>query len=282
MWSSLNADFLGHLSVLVAGSIIGDFIDLVDGLLGDFFDLLTPYVDVVRLPLMEWLKVQDTLWAKTLGIFLQSKLWSSLGNTVAMVGISGFVATLIGIPLGIVQVVTEKKGLVPVMPLNKVLGTTINIGRSIPFIILVFLLFNFSSWLMGGKIGVKGALVPLSVCAIPFMARITEVAIKEVPRGLVEAAQSMGASPFQIIHKVLLPEAMPGVIAGITIMLITLIGYSAMAGVVGAGGLGDYAINHGYQRKRYEVIIAAVILIVLLVQITQYIGDRLAQRMNHR
>lgn len=282
MWSNFNTDFLSHLSLSLSSSVIGNFIDWVDALLGEFFNLLTPYVDVVRLPLLEWLKGYDALWAKTLTIILQPKLWSSLGNTLAMVGISGFVATLFGIPLGIVQIVTEKKGLVPLTPLNRLLGTAINIGRSIPFIILVFLLFNFSSWLMGGKIGVKGALVPLSVCAIPFMARITEVAIKEVPKGLVEAAQSMGASPFQIIHKVLLPEAMPGVVAGITIMLITLIGYSAMAGVVGAGGLGDYAINHGYQRKRYEVIIAAVILIVLLVQVTQYVGDRLAQRVNHR
>ncbi|MGL4666914.1 MAG: methionine ABC transporter permease [Saezia sp.] len=213
---------------------------------------------------------------------MQEPVWINLWKTIQMVLIAGALTILFGVPLGILLNITDKAGLKPNAFLNRCLGVVTNIGRSIPFIIFVFILMEVTRRLVGGTIGVKGAIVPLTVSAVPFMARLTETALKEVPQGLVEAAHSMGATPMQVIRKVLFPEALPGIMSAMTIMLVSMIDYSAMAGMVGAGGLGDYAINHGYQRGRPEVIFAAVIVIVLLVQITQWAGDWLARKVNHR
>ena len=230
----------------------------------------------------DWPEAIYAFLVKTWNVFLQKTVWLNLWKTVQMVFIAGGITIAFGVPLGILLNVTDKGGLKQNAAVNRSLGMMVNIGRSIPFIIFVFILMGVTKWLVGGTIGVKGAIVPLTVSAVPFMARLTETALKEVPQGLVEAAHSMGATPMQIICKVLLPEALPGIISALTIMMVSMIDYSAMAGMVGAGGLGDYAINHGYQRGRPEVIFAAVIVIVLLVQVTQWAGDWLARKVNHR
>ena len=238
---------------------------------GDFFPSM-----------MSWLEGIYAFFVKTWNVFLQKTIWLNLWRTAQMVFLAGGITIAFGVPLGILLNVTDKGGLKQNAGLNRCLGMIVNIGRSIPFIIFVFILMGVTAWLVGGTIGVKGAIVPLTVSAIPFMARLTETSLKEVPQGLIEAAHAMGATPMQIVFKVLLPEALPGIISAMTIMLVSMIDYSAMAGMVGAGGLGDYAINHGYQRGRPEIIFAAVIVIVLLVQITQWLGDWLARRVNHR
>ncbi|CAK7010800.1 D-methionine transport system permease protein MetI [Saezia sanguinis] len=209
-------------------------------------------------------------------------VWDALWETLIMVGVSGFAAIVLGIPLGILLNVSDKGGLLEGLAANRVLGFFINVFRSIPFIILCVAMFPLTAMIMGTSIGVKGAILPLTVAAVPFMARLAETSFKEVPSGLIEAAQGMGATPSQIVFKVLLPEAMPGIISGVTIMLVSLIGYSAMAGMVGAGGLGTLAINYGYYRYRTDVMIAVMIVIVVVVQLVQWFGDWLAARVNHR
>ena len=166
--------------------------------------------------------------------------------------------------------------------LNTALSTIVNIGRSVPFLVLMVAIIPVTKLLVGTFIGTTAAIVPLSIGAIPFIARLIEGALLEVPSGLVEAAQSMGAAPFQIIRKVLLPEALPAIVNSVTITLVTLVGYSAMAGTVGGGGLGDVAIRYGFHR--YDVVIMAVtvVMLIVLVQIIQFIGDALVLRIDHR
>ncbi|MGL4919051.1 MAG: methionine ABC transporter permease, partial [Plesiomonas shigelloides] len=166
--------------------------------------------------------------------------------------------------------------------LNKVLGTVVNIGRSIPFIILIVSIIPLTRLLVGTSIGTMAAVVPLAIGATPFIARLVEGALMEIPSGLVEAARAMGASPLQIIVKVMLPEALPGIINGITITLVTLVGYSAMAGAVGGGGLGDVGIRYGYQRFDGTVMLVVVAILVLLVQIIQSVGERLVRATDHK
>jgi D-methionine transport system permease protein len=212
---------------------------------------------------------------------LTSSLLLSLWQTLEMVIISGLVALLFGIPLGVALYVTEEGKLLPQRTSNKILGIVVNIGRSIPFIILMVAIIPFTRFVIGTSIGTAAAIVPLSISAIPFMARLVESALLEVPLGLVEATQAMGATPLQIIGKVLVPEAMPAIVRGLTLTLVTLVGYSAMAGVVGGGGLGDLAIRYGYQRFDIGVMLITVVILVVMVQFIQWVGDRIAVQLSH-
>ncbi len=209
-------------------------------------------------------------------------LIDALGQTLAMVFASSFIGFLFGIPLGVLLHLTKKSGLLENQTVNKTLGTVVNIGRSIPFIILLVAIIPFTRFIVGSSIGTAAAIVPLTISAIPFIARLVEGALLEVPAGLVEAAQAMGAKPAQIITKVLLPEALPGIINAATITLVTLVGYSAMAGTVGGGGLGDVGIRYGYQRFDGTVMMITVVILVILVQLIQSLGDRLVKHVDHR
>ncbi|WP_419239333.1 methionine ABC transporter permease [Photobacterium leiognathi] len=209
-------------------------------------------------------------------------LIEALGQTLTMVFVSGLIGFVIGIPLGVTLHLTKKNGLLENTVVNKILGIIVNIGRSIPFIILLVAIIPFTRFVVGSSIGTAAAIVPLAVGAIPFIARLVEGALLEIPSGLVEAAQSMGATPLQIIKKVLLPEALPGIINAVTITLVTLVSYSAMAGTVGGGGLGDVGIRYGYQRFDGTVMAITVVILIVLVQIIQSVGDYLVKRVDHR
>ena len=209
-------------------------------------------------------------------------LIDALGQTLAMVFASGFIGFIFGIPLGVLLHLSKKSGLLENSKLNKSLGIVVNIGRSIPFIILLVAIIPFTRLIVGSSIGTAAAIVPLTIAAIPFIARLIEGALLEVPAGLVEAAQSMGANPRQIITKVLLPEALPGIINALTITLVTLVGYSAMAGTVGGGGLGDVGIRYGYQRFDGTVMMITIVILVIVVQIIQSLGDYIVKHVDHR
>ncbi len=209
-------------------------------------------------------------------------LVDSLWETLVMVFTSGFIGFAVGIPLGVLLHLSKKNGLLENTFLNKVLGVVVNIGRSIPFIILLVALIPVTRFIVGSSIGTAAAIVPLTIGAIPFIARLVEGALLEVPSGLVEAAQAMGAKPIQIINKVLLPEALPGIINAVTITLVTLVGYSAMAGTVGGGGLGDVGIRYGYQRFDATVMMITIVILVIMVQMIQSLGDYLVKRVDHR
>lgn len=213
---------------------------------------------------------------------MSALLVKALGETLYMVGISAAIAAAVGIPLGIFLVATDKNGILPNIPLNRGIGAVVNAVRSTPFIILMVAIIPLTRLLAGTSIGTNAAIVPLSLAAIPYTARIVETSLKEVDRGVIEAAQAMGASPYQIIAKVLLPEALPGILLGLTIIVISLIGYSAMAGAIGGGGLGDLAIRYGYQRFRGDVMLATVIVLIVQVQLVQSCGDWLARRTNKK
>jgi D-methionine transport system permease protein len=207
---------------------------------------------------------------------------SSFFETLIMVGISSGVGALLGIPLGIVLNVTDEHGILPHPMFNRVMGLLVNAVRSTPFIILLVAVIPFTRLITGTSIGTGAAVVPLTIAATPFVARLVEAALREVDPGLVEAAQAMGATDRQIIWKILLPEAFPGIIAGLTITVVSLVGYSAMAGAVGGGGLGDLGIRYGYQRFLPEVMGAVVLILIAFVQIVQSLGDRLVRHVSHR
>lgn len=209
-------------------------------------------------------------------------LSKALGETVYMVVVSMVLSTAVGVPLGVLLHTTAKGGILESPALNKGIGAVVNTIRSIPFIILLVAIIPFTRLLVGAAIGTTAAMVPLVIAAIPFIGRQVETSLKEVPYGLVEAAESMGATPFQIIWKVLLPEAMPSIASQLTTVVISLVGESAMAGAVGGGGLGDLAIRYGYQRFRPEVMLATVILLIVLVQAVQFLGNRLVKRLDKR
>lgn len=209
-------------------------------------------------------------------------LSKALGETVYMVVVSMVLSTAVGMPLGVLLHTTAKGGILESPVLNKGIGAVVNAIRSIPFIILLVAIIPFTRLLVGAAIGTTAAMVPLVIAAIPFIGRQVETSLKEVPYGLVEAAESMGATPFQIIWKVLLPEAMPSIASQLTTAVISLVGESAMAGAVGGGGLGDLAIRYGYQRFRPEVMLATVILLIVLVQAVQFLGNRLVKRLDKR
>ena len=206
----------------------------------------------------------------------------ALIETIVMVVVSGFVGALAGIPLGIVLFVTDKKSFLPMPVLNITLGTVINAMRSVPFIILLVAIIPFTRMVVGSSIGTAAAIVPLTLSVAPFIARMVETSLREVDKGLIEAAQSMGATHLQVVTKVLLPEAMPGIVAGLTISVISLIGYSAMAGAVGGGGLGDLGIRYGYQRFNPAVMWTVVLVLIVLVQGLQSLGDRIVRKLSHK
>ena len=209
-------------------------------------------------------------------------LSKALGETVYMVVVSMIVATIIGVPLGVLLHTTSKGQILESPAVNRVVGAIVNAVRSIPFIILLVAIIPFTRLLVGTAIGTTAAMVPLVIAAIPFIGRQVETSPKEVPFGLVEAAQSMGATPAQIIWKVLLPESMSSIVAQLTTVIISLVGESAMAGAVGGGGLGDLAIRYGYQRFRPEIMLATVIILIVLVQLVQFVGNTLAKRLDKR
>ncbi len=219
----------------------------------------------------------STFSAELLELFV-----SSLGETIVMVGISGLLGSLIGIPLGVYLRLTDRGGVLANSPANRVVGTLVNAVRSTPFIILLVAVIPLTRLLTGSSIGTAAAVVPLTLAAGPFVARLVESALREVDHGLIEAAQAMGASTQQIVFKVLLPEALPGIVAALTITLVSLTGYSAMAGAIGGGGLGDLGIRYGYQRFLPEVMAAVVLILVLFVQAVQSLGDALVRRISHK
>tara|TARA_B100001123_G_scaffold15429_1_gene17500 strand:+ start:1182 stop:1841 length:660 start_codon:yes stop_codon:yes gene_type:complete len=203
-------------------------------------------------------------------------------DTLYMVAVSLLLGTLVGGPIGIFLATSRRGELFAAPWLNKVSSIVVNAARSIPFIILAVAIVPFTRALAGTSIGTTAAMVPLTISAIPFIARIVEGAIRQVEPGLIEAAQAMGARPFQIIRKVLVPEAMSAIINGLTLTAISLIGYSAMVGAIGGGGLGDVGIRYGYQRFRPDVMLTVVIVLIALVQIVQLAGDFLAARFDKR
>ena len=204
--------------------------------------------------------------------------WESIYMTL----ISTFFAYVIGLPLGLLLVVTDKDGIKPVPWLNAILGTIINVVRSVPFLILFVTIMPFTKAVVGTTIGPKAAIIALLVAAAPFVARMVESSLKEVEKGVIEAAQSMGASPLQIMMKVLLPEAKPALLVGSAISITTILGYSAMAGFVGAGGLGAIAINYGYHRRQEDIMYIMVILLVIIVQVFQELGMRISKKTDRR
>ena len=209
-------------------------------------------------------------------------LTKALGETVYMVVVSMIVASLIGIPLGVLLATTAKGQILECMPLNRAIGAVVNALRSIPFIILMVAIIPFTRFIVGTSIGTTAAMVPLVLASIPFIGRQVETSLREVPAGLVEAALSMGATPYQIVRRVLLPESMPSIVAQLTTVVIALVGESAMAGAIGGGGLGDLAIRYGYQRFRPDIMIATVVILIVLVQLVQFAGNTLAARLNKR
>lgn len=207
---------------------------------------------------------------------------NSTGETLYMVAVSALIATLFGLPLGVFLATSGKGELFAAPWINRVLGVIVNATRSTPFIILVVAIIPFTRLIAGTSIGTNAAIVPLTIAATPFIARLIEGAIREVDQGLIEAARAFGASPLQIVRKVLIPEALPGIVLGLTLAVVSLLGFSAMVGAVGGGGLGDLGIRYGYQRFMPEMMLAVVVVLVVLVQAVQSIGDRLARRLNKR
>ena len=199
-----------------------------------------------------------------------------------MWGVSGVIGALIGIPMGVFLRLTDKGGVLENAPLNNSVGWVVNAVRSTPFIILLVAIIPLTRFITGSSIGTWAAVVPLTIAAAPFIARLVETSLREVDNGLIEAAQSMGATTSQIVWKVLLPEAMPGIIAGLTISLVSLTGYSAMAGAIGGGGLGDLGIRYGYQRFLPDIMLAVVIILIFFVQAIQSLGDWVVRRISHK
>ncbi len=210
-------------------------------------------------------------------MFIQS-FW----ETLVMVGISGVLGALAGLPLGVVLFLTERGNVLENVGLNRILGVAVNAVRSTPFIILLVAVIPLTRVLVGTSIGTAAAIVPLTIASAPFIARLVETALREVDRGLIETAEALGATTRQIVFKVLLPEALPGIVAGLTITFVSLVGYSAMAGAIGGGGLGDLGIRYGYQRFLPEVMIAVVAILIVFVQLVQSLGDWVVRRLSHR
>ncbi len=214
------------------------------------------------------------------------ELWPMLLNgtleTVYMVALAALFTVLIGLPIGVLLSISRANGLLPMPKTNAVLGAIINLGRSLPFIVLLIALIPFTRLLIGTTLGSTAAVVPITIGAFPFFARLTENALDEVDYGRIEAILSMGGSVWHVIAKALLPEALPTLLAGTTLTVVMLIGFSSMAGVIGGGGLGDLAIRYGYQRFNDQVMVGTVVILVALVQGVQMTGDRLVRRLAHR
>ncbi|MEF2071397.1 methionine ABC transporter permease [Consotaella aegiceratis] len=209
-------------------------------------------------------------------------IWGATLDTLFMVAVSAVIGVILGAPLGIFLATSRAGELFAAPALNRVLGAVVNAVRSTPFIILVVAIIPFTRLLTGTSIGTSAAIVPLTIATIPFVARLVESSIREVDPGLIEAARAMGASPLQIVWKVLVPEARPSITLGLTLTVVSLIGYSAMVGAVGGGGLGDLGIRYGYQRFMPEMMLAVVVVLIALVQAVQSTGDLLARRFDKR
>ncbi|RUM23472.1 ABC transporter permease [Rhizobium vallis] len=209
-------------------------------------------------------------------------LLRSLWETILMTIASGVISLVAGLPLGLALVVTARGGIAESLSINRALGAVINGFRSVPFIILLVALIPLTRLIVGTALGTWAAIVPLAIAATPYYARIAEVSLREVDRGLIDAVRAMGGNRWTIIREVLVPEALPGIIAGFTVTLVTLIGASAMAGAIGAGGLGDLAIRYGYQRFETNVMIAVVAVLIVLVCGIQWLGDRLVAKLDHK
>ncbi|KFC83412.1 methionine ABC transporter permease [Buttiauxella agrestis] len=203
-------------------------------------------------------------------------------DTLYMVGLAALFTVIIGLPLGVLLFLTRRDGVLPAPKLNQVIGSVVNVGRSLPFIVLLIALIPFTRLIVGTTLGSTAAVVPITIGAFPFFARVVENALDEVDKGRIEAILSMGGNVWHIIGKVLLPEALPALLAGITLTVVMLIGFSSMAGVIGGGGLGDLAIRYGYQRFNDQVMIGTVVILVVMVQLVQSMGDRLVRRLAHR
>ncbi|MGV4887614.1 methionine ABC transporter permease [Streptomyces viridosporus] len=213
---------------------------------------------------------------------MQPLLEQACTETLVMVGWSTLIAVVVGLPIGVLLVLTDKGGLLQNTVVNKVIGQVVNIGRSMPFIILMVALMSFTRWVTGTTIGSAAAIVPLAIGGIPFFARLVETAVREVDHGLVEAVQSMGGSTWTIVRKVLVPEALPSLIASTTTTIIALIGYSAMAGTVGGGGLGDLAVRYGYQRFETGLMWVTVAVLAVAISLIQFAGDHAARALHRR
>lgn len=222
----------------------------------------------------------NNLFIQSLGdkAWIPPKILIATWETIYMVAISTFLSYVFGLVLGIILVITSPGHISENKPVNAVLGTIVNAARSIPFIIFLILVIPLTRLLVGTFIGTVASIVPLTLAAIPFVARLAETSLKEIEWGLIEAALSMGANTWEIISKVLLPEAKPSIILGVAITAINLIGYSAMAGIVGGGGLGTLAYYYGYQRYEDSIMFITVIVLILMVQVIQMIGDKLANQ----
>lgn len=203
-------------------------------------------------------------------------------DTLYMVGLAAVFTILIGLPLGVLLFITRSQGVLPAPRANQILGSMVNVGRSLPFIVLLIALIPFTRIIVGTTLGSTAAVVPITIGAFPFFARVVESALDEVDKGRIEAILSMGGNAWHVISKVLLPEALPAVIAGITLTIVMLIGFSSMAGVIGGGGLGDLAIRYGYQRFNNQVMVGTVVILVVMVQLVQSVGDSLVRRLAHR
>ena len=219
-----------------------------------------------------------------------AEFWSEYGallaegtlDTLIMTCVSTLFAYLFGLPMGVILSLTQPHGICPNKVVNRVLGWVVNIGRSLPFIILMVAIMPFTKFIIGTKIGIRGAIVPLVVSAAPFIARMVETSLAEVDAGVVEAAQSMGASPLQIVRKVYLPEAKPSLVLGAAISVVTILAYTAIAGTVGAGGLGDIALRYGHNRYEPVVMWVTVIFLIVMVQVIQFIFNALARKIDKR
>ncbi|PTD20224.1 methionine ABC transporter permease [Sphingomonas fennica] len=218
--------------------------------------------------------------------FFHNIVWADIAqatfDTLLMLGGSFALTVMLGIPLGVLLFLTDRGQISQNIAVNRLLGFSVNILRSIPFVILLIMMIPLTLALVGTSLGVAGAIPPLVAGAAPFYARLVESALREIPRSTIEAVQAMGATRIQIITKVLVPEALPGIVSGATITAIALVSFTAMAGVVGAGGLGDLAIRYGYQRFQGDVMLVTVALLIVLVQLIQFAGDRLAGAVDHR
>lgn len=217
-----------------------------------------------------------------MSLILIDLLWQSLWQTLEMTFAAGAISFVIGLPLAILLVITDRNGLRPIPVVSLAAGWIVNALRSVPFIILLIILIPVTRIIAGTSLGTEAAIIPLSIACIPYYARIAEVSLREVDGGLIDAVRAMGGSRWVVIRHVLVPEALPGLVSGFTVTLVTLVGASAMAGAIGAGGLGDLAIRYGYQRFETNVMIAVVIVLILLVCAIQWLGDRLAVRVSHR
>ncbi|PAD29059.1 metal ABC transporter permease [Paenibacillus sp. 7523-1] len=221
------------------------------------------------------------MWRCFVNMDFSTVRWEEIGKasieTLQILGASGLFTIIIGLPLGVLLFMTARSASIQSRTIYTVLSIIVNILRSVPFIILIVALIPFTRSLVGTATGVLGVIPPLVIAAAPYFARLVETTLREVDRGVIEAAQAMGASTGQIVRRVLLPEALPGLLAGITITIVTLVSYTAMAGMVGGGGLGTLAINYGYFRYQYEIMIISVAFMVILVQVLQMFGDQLVK-----